>query len=212
MRSLIVLSALLVLLPVTGTAAGDGGQRGGCDVATVTGVHFDVQIVRDGKAQAPIVDDTVCLRDRITTGSKGVAMLRFSDGTQITVGHDSEFVIQRWKQRKMLANDAAFELVRGAFRAVTGTITKRSHRFKVKTAIATIGVRGTDFWGGTTISDNALDVIMLEGRGVYVENDAGRVELETAGIGTTVRAGRSPDAPKTWSPEKLQKAVATVTP
>lgn len=210
MRRLIVLTALLALLPATVVAA--DAPRAGCNVATVTGVHFDVRIVRDGRAMAPIVDDMICLRDRITTGSKGVAMLRFTDGTQITVGHDSEFVIQRWKQRQVFANDAAFELVRGAFRAVTGAITKRNHRFKVKTAIATVGVRGTDFWGGTNISDNALDVIMLEGKGVYVENDAGRVELGTAGTGTTVRAGRSPDAPKTWSPEKLQKAVATITP
>lgn len=212
MRRLIVLTALLALLPAAVVAADNGGKRANCDIATVTGVHFDVQIVRNGRAQAPIVDDTICLRDRITTGRKGVATIRFNDGTQITVGHDSEFVVERWKQRKMFANDAAFELVRGAFRAVTGTMTERNHRFKVKTAIATIGVRGTDFWGGTTISDNALDVIMLEGKGVYVENDAGRVELGTAGTGTTVRSGRSPDAPKTWSPEKLQKAVATVTP
>lgn len=210
MRRPIMLATLLALLPATVVAA--DAPRAGCDIATVTAVHFDVRIVRDGKAQAPIVDDMICLRDRITTGSKGVATIRFGDGTEITVGHDSEFVVQRWKQRRILANDAAFELVRGAFRAVTGAITRRDHRFKVKTAIATVGVRGTDFWGGTTISDNALDVIMLEGKGVYVENEAGRVELGTAGSGTTVRAGRSPDAPKTWSPEKLQKAVATITP
>lgn len=212
MRQLVLIAALLALLPGTVAAADAGKPSAGCSIATVTEVHFDVRIVRNGRAQTPIVDDMICLRDRIATGSKGVTTIRFGDGTKITVGHDSEFVVERWKQRKMLANDAAFELVRGAFRAVTGTITKRSHRFKVKTAIATVGVRGTDFWGGTNISDNALDVIMLEGKGVYVENDAGRVELGTAGTGTTVRSGRSPDAPKTWSPEKLQKAVATVTP
>lgn len=208
----ILFTALLALLSTTGVAADNGKPVAGCDIATLEQVHFDVRIVRNGKAMSPIVDDMICLRDRINTGAKGVATLKFRDGTRITVGHDSEFVIARWKERRMFANDAAFELVRGAFRAVTGAITRRNHHFKVKTPIATVGVRGTDFWGGTNISDNALDVIMLEGKGVYVENEAGRVELGTAGTGTTVRSGRSPDAPKIWSPEKLQKAVATVTP
>jgi hypothetical protein len=106
-----------------------------------------------------------------------------------------------------------FDLLKGAFRSVSGTITKRPHRFEVKTSVATIGVRGTDFWGGFGVTpDGALDVIMLEGHGVYVKNDKGQVELDKPGLGTTVSADGSLADPKAWAAEKLNRAVATITP
>lgn len=201
---------LLALLPALAPAAGNSLPA--CKVADFAGIHFDVGLVRLGTALTPLAGDMVCPGDRIVTGKKGVAVLRFRDGTLITVGHDSEFVVERWKQRRFRANEASFELVRGAFRAVTAAITQRRHDFRVKTAFATVGVRGTDFWGGTNISEQALDVVMLDGKGVYIENDAGRVELTTAGTGTTVPAGRAPGAAKEWSKTKLGKAVGTITP
>lgn len=195
-------------LPVTVHAA----DARDCRVGDVARIWGEVSIVREGNSVVPEPGEGFCTRDRIVTGPKGVAELAFPDGTRITVGRDSEFVVQRWQQRRVLSNQAAFELVRGAFRAVTGSLTQRRHRMEVRTTIATIGVRGTDFWGGMNISPDALDVVMLSGKGVYVKNDAGTVELVEAGTGTTVPAGKAPGAAKTWSPEKLQKAVGTITP
>ena len=82
----------------------------------------------------------------------------------------------------------------------------------MKTTIATIGVRGTEFWGGLNLSPDALEVVMLEGKGVYVKNDAGTVELTQAGTGTTVQVGKTPTAPNAWSAEKVTRAVETITP
>ena len=106
-----------------------------------------------------------------------------------------------------------FELAKGAFRAVTGFMTKRPHRFEVKTGLATIGVRGTDFWGGFGLTENGLDVVMLSGKGVYVTNNQGEtVELSSSGLGTTVMAASAPTTPKKWDDEKVAKAVSTITP
>jgi hypothetical protein len=85
--------------------------------------------------------------------------------------------------------------------------------YEVRTAVATIGVRGTDFWGGYGLTENGLDVLMLEGKGVYVQTEAGTVELDKAGLGTTVVAGGAPSASKGLGRrQKVQRAVATITP
>lgn len=53
---------------------------------------------------------------------------------------------------------------------------------------------------------------MLNGKGVYVQTEAGTVELDSPGLGTTVVTGNAPTAAKKWGEEKVQKAVATITP
>lgn len=183
-----------------------------CDIGTLAGSSGTVMLTRDGITSTPLAGSTVCTGDRYATGPQGVAVLAFRDGTRITVGKDSEFGVRQWQERRLLRNVASFDLARGAFRAVTGTLTQRRHRFEVQTVIATIGIRGTDFWGGLNLTPDALDVVMLDGKGIYVKNDTGEVELASPGLGTTVKAGHPPSAPKSWPEEKLGRAVATVTP
>jgi hypothetical protein len=96
---------------------------------------------------------------------------------------------------------------------VTGTITKTAHRCEVKTSLAVLGVRGTDFWGGFGLTPEGIDVVMLSGKGVYVTNRQGEtVELNADGLGTTVLANMPPKTPIKWKDEKVAKAIATITP
>lgn len=212
MRNALFIAAFVSLLPLAAQAASPATDSAACRIGEIERLYGSVKIVRDGTSYVPIAGEAFCAKDRFLTGTRGIAALKFRDGTQVTVGKDSEFVIERWRERKLLANDAVFSLVKGAFRALTGSMTARRHRFEIKTNVATIGVRGTEFWGGMNITPDALDVIMLNGTGVWIENDAGRVELTEAGTGTTVRADTKPDAPKAWGDAKVQKAVATITP
>ena len=204
MRHATLLLPLALLLPAAAAAQ--------CGIGKLAATHADVQVLRGGVATAPVVGEPLCTGDRVVTGSAGVAELQFRDGTRITVGKASEFVIERWKQRALRRNEAEFSLVKGAFRAVTGALTSRRHRFEVNTTIATIGVRGTDFWGGTSLIEGALEVIMLEGKGVYVRNATGTTEITEAGSGVTAVAGEAPGAARRWGEEKLARAVATITP
>lgn len=204
MHRYLLLPVALCLLP--GLAAAQ------CGIAKVAATHDDVRLLRAGGTAAPVVGEPVCTGDRIVTGARGVAELHFRDGTRITVGKDSEFGVTTWKERALRRNEVEFSLVKGAFRAVTGAITQRRNRFEVQTTIATIGVRGTDFWGGTNLSPDALEVIMLSGKGVYVSNAAGTTEIREAGTGVTVPAGGAPAAAQAWDEQKVGRAVATITP
>ncbi len=214
MRHMIAITLCCVAgLPLALTASPvHAGDSPTCRIGDLTRVFGGVQIVRDGSAIVPQSGDAFCAGDRFVTAPKGVAELKFRDGSEITVGKNTDLAIERWQERRFFANTATFSLMKGAFRALTGAITQRRHKFEVKTTVATIGVRGTEFWGGLNLTPDALEVVMLAGRGVYVQNNAGKIELTSAGTGTTVQAGKTPAAPNAWSPEKIKRAVATITP
>ncbi|TWO72262.1 hypothetical protein FN976_06035 [Caenimonas sedimenti] len=86
--------------------------------------------------------------DRLTTSDGGSAVIKLQDGTRMTVRPNSELVLQEYRFKESAPQDNSFlmQLVRGGFRAVTGTIAKSSpNAAKVQTNTATIGIRGTDF-------------------------------------------------------------------
>jgi len=101
-------------------------------------------------------------------------------------------------------------LLEGAFVATSGTLMKQADAsFTIETELATIGIRGTTFWGGSL--DEEFSVLLLDGKGVYVETSAGRVELTNVGQGTSVGSGSAaPTSPKPWAQRKIDRARSTV--
>ncbi len=83
--------------------------------------------------------------ETLQTGSRSFALIRFKDGTRMTLRPNTKFRIESVATEK--GKESAFmRLLRGGFRAITGFISKRRPgAFKVGTAVATIGIRGTDF-------------------------------------------------------------------
>lgn len=83
--------------------------------------------------------------ETLNTGSSGFAVIKLEDGTRMTLRPDTSFKIVNVDARKGKEN-AFLRLFRGGFRALTGFISKRKpDAFRVGTAVATIGIRGTDF-------------------------------------------------------------------
>lgn len=150
--------------------------------------------------------------DHIVTGSNARVGVRMLDGAVLSLGADTEFVINDYRyQEQEKQGTARLELLKGVFRAVTGAIGKLQERdFKVKTAVGTIGIRGTDFWGGFYFSQ-ALDVALLGGEGIYIENAAGVIEVTEPGQGITVNsANELPLPPKRWGEKKLNAAKQSI--
>jgi hypothetical protein len=85
--------------------------------------------------------------DRLTTAEGGSAIIKLDDGTRMTVRPNSEMVLQTYHFKENAPdNSMLMQLVRGGFRAVTGLISKNApNAARVRTATATIGIRGTDF-------------------------------------------------------------------
>jgi hypothetical protein len=148
----------------------------------------------------------------LRTTPKARVLLEFADGTKVTLGANTEFQVKDYRYAPQAeVPKAAFELLRGVFRAITGKLGDQDPPdFTVTTAVAVLGIRGTDFWGGFLFS-NALDVAVFAGKGVYVQNSAGRVDIVAPGYGTTVRsATTAPEPPKRWGSAKLDAAKRAV--
>src|SRR5688572_2114225 len=84
----------------------------------------------------------------ISTAPQSYAVLKFEDGTVVLLKESTSFQVQSYTyQPKASENsNAAFNLLRGGMRMITGLITSRNREaLRVATPHATIGIRGTDF-------------------------------------------------------------------
>lgn len=83
--------------------------------------------------------------DTLTTTEKSYAMISLSDGSRMTLRPGTTFKLERFSQS--VGNEtAAFSLLRGGLRALTGLVAKRNpDGVGFKTLTATIGIRGTNF-------------------------------------------------------------------
>lgn len=79
--------------------------------------------------------------DRILTDKDGAAEIEFVDGTSLTIGANSEVVLDKMIFDGDKAKNATVNVVRGTLRFVTGTSDHSA--YQIKTPVATIGVRGT---------------------------------------------------------------------
>lgn len=83
--------------------------------------------------------------DQIKTGAKSFAVIKLKDGTRITVRPDSQLGIKKYTFEEG-NEEAEYELVKGGMRALTGLMGKKNpDAIKVKTAYATMGIRGTSY-------------------------------------------------------------------
>lgn len=201
-RAFLFAILVLALVPATLYSADDD------PAGKVTRVQGAAMAMQNALPRALKVGDTILAGDVLSTGQGARLEVTMVDETVLTLGEKAVLVVSEYV---MDANpNAALRLLQGAFSATTGKITQLADAsFLVNTEVATIGVRGTTFWGG--MLDDEFQVAMLDGTGVYVETRAGRVELTEAGQGTRIAdANAAPTAPVTWGQAKVDRAVATV--
>lgn len=164
-------------------------------------------VERSDKRLAVKRNDILFEKDVLITSRGSRLLIMLKDQTKISLAENTHFELTSYHHSKQ-KSEADFKMLKGAFRAITGAIGKQdSPQFEVHTPIATIGVRGTDFWGGFIFSED-LDVTMISGKGVYITNEFGAVEIQQPGEGTTVIRDQAPSAVKVWPNEKLSKAAA----
>lgn len=88
---------------------------------------------------------SIFVSDLITVADAAKIQIKFSDGGLINLISSTQYRVNSYEFKKDQGNYAA-ELLAGGFRAVSGKIGKSSpENYKVKTPIATMGLRGTDF-------------------------------------------------------------------
>jgi hypothetical protein len=141
--------------------------------------------------------------ERIATGAADRAHLVFLDGSAVTVGPNSDLVIDRFVYDPATrTGDLAMSATRGAFRFVGGAISKKSE-VTVRTPGATLGIRG----GIMTIvigADGSIAASFLFGEKMTVSNPLGTSSAIRPGSVINVAFNGPPQPPILLPPGSFQ--------
>jgi hypothetical protein len=174
------LAASLVLLATTAWSAGD--------VAFVTGETSAVSA--KGESRALKQGDRVEPGETLVTGRRGEIHLIMDDRALLALRPNTRLVIDDYIARGTGEDRARLNLVAGFLRSVTGWIGNIAPaNYRVRTATATIGIRGTDHEvgvvgegpdagtydkvndGATRLTNPAGEVEIAAGRAAFVAQD-----------------------------------------
>jgi ferric-dicitrate binding protein FerR (iron transport regulator) len=201
-RRFAVIPALVAgaLLLVAARAPVDDEQ-----VGAVTGINGPAFAMQDAAPRVLKKGAGIFLGDVLSTGKGARLEIRMIDDAVFTLGERSLFVVQEYFLNQDKGN-AAIRLMTGAIKVVTGKIAQLNTRpFELRTEVATIGVRGTTFWGGEL--DGVHQFALLEGRAITIENRAGRIEITKVGDGAKVDGPAiAPSPPRNGPSSQLQNA------
>src|SRR6516164_2620896 len=115
-----------------------------------------------------LVGQDIVFNERITTGPEGQTQVLFVDQSAMTVGPNSDMVIDQFVYDPAAGTGKlAANLTRGVFRFVGGRLSKQENAVTVRTPVATIGIRGGVVLVKLGAGGN-LDVIFVYGKGVTV--------------------------------------------
>lgn len=190
MRSTILAAVLAALFAPAALAA----ERAG-DITLLTGRATAASA--DGEIRPLEKDGAVYAGEMISTGPNSYLNILFTDGGRVLLRPNSRFQIEQYSYAAAKPADttrrggspnveaetesnALFRLLKGGFRAVTGLIGKENREnFNVRTPVATIGIRGTDFEARLCDAD-CFDVEPMPQDGLYTGVFQGGIDVENA--------------------------------
>ncbi len=128
--------------------------------------------------------------DTVITGNDGRVQLRFTDGGLVSLMPNSRFAVEEYSQPSANSEGSvSVNLLKGGLRALSGSIGKKDQdSYKLKTDVATLGIRGTQF---VVVMDGAAMRVHVGQGSVALVNDFGEL-LVPAGRHAEVFPGQAP--------------------
>lgn len=225
---------LLAILSVTITIA-DAAEMPD-RIGTILRIQGQVVEQPQGFHSRPLyVGAPVHAQSKIKTGPNSRLEIRFVDGSKMVLGEwahvrlDINLKDYRPRQQRSTqidepapeaqkSNSMTVNILSGTFRFVTGLIAKTNHRsVRFGTQVATIGIRGTDFFGGPLAAgmppgEIHYGFMILDGA-IDIRNRHGIVTLDSPREGTflPMKGHKAPTPPSTWEQSAIDEAFASIT-
>lgn len=120
----------------------------------------------DGQGKTLALKSAIFLNDKVMTKPGAKIQILFNDDSVISQGENSEMLIDEYVFNPDKADNVncSVSFMKGVFRVVTGKITQLNpDRFKVKTRMATIGIRGCEL--GFTVGQIAENIYVISFHG-----------------------------------------------
>jgi hypothetical protein len=181
------------------------------EVGKVTRLQSDARIIRDGQAIPMEIGSVLRKNDEIKSEDMARIEITFTDGTTLLVGENARIEIDEYLyDPQNNIGTAIISALQGPFRFITGKISQlKEKRVEIKSSVGTIGVRGTDFWGGP--SQGTYGVFLFEGTIVIFNAEGGRI-VSAPGTGVDLDGiDKQPGEVTVWDTARAQAALATVT-
>ena len=158
-------------------------------VAEALLIQGTVTVQRAGAAAQPLASgETLAAGDVLRTGPQASAVLRFIDGSRVLLRPDSQLRLERMQR---LGNGQAVDT---QLRLDAGSVDSQvqreaAPRFRIRTPVANLGVRGTEF--RTHLAEQTTTLEVLDGRvqAATLASGGRGAQTPVAGFGTQVTAG-----------------------
>ena len=123
----------------------------------------EVSALANGDSRELKQGDFIFVNDEILTGDRSFVVLQFTDGAKVTVRPDSTLIIEQYLYAGNSDDEATLNLVSGGLRVITGAMAKSNpENYKVRTPVALMGVRGTEFsimlYGDQICAEDQMEV------------------------------------------------------
>jgi hypothetical protein len=202
----------LIIIAMTLLSGFAGDQAAAQEaIGAVSRIQGEASGTHGGATRALGLNASVFLNEVVSTGEAARLEVTFTDNTRLTLGEKARLTLDTYVFDPAAGSGTIKFGVVGPLRFLSGQVSKlASSDVSVTTAVATLGIRGTEFWGGP-IDDQALGVFLIEGV-LSVSNATGEQTLRQSGQGTNIAAPGSAPGPVTfWPQAKVNRAIATVT-
>ena len=137
-----ILGSIVLVASLTASTMAVAEDSTGMVVAS----RGDVIALSNGGSRELKQGDFIYVKDEIMTTNRSFVVLQFEDGAKVTVRPDSTLIIESYLYNGDVGDEAELNLVSGGLRVITGAMAKSNpENYKVRTPVALMGVRGTEF-------------------------------------------------------------------
>ena len=173
------------------------------DIGDVENVSGSVMLESPAKTRKVAKGDSLFEGETIITTEDGVLKALMSDGTSLSVTPNSKLKLTKFLV-KADKPEGGLEIQRGAFRLISGQINKVNNgTLSITTPIATLGIRGTDFYADA--KSDELKVALIDNGVVDITtNDGKTITLDEPMTFIEIKLGEELPPIKTFSQSELQ--------
>ena len=156
-------------------------------IVQAKGKAFAISAKKENRQLA--VGSEVYVGDRLFTGADGYLRLSMIDDARIDLRCNSEMLIEDY-QLLRAGNRSVIYLLKGSLRKITGSIGKLANDlYEMKTPMATVGVRGTDYALRVLQSHGCDGSVDVNSDGLFVRVNQGAIDLKNKSGQVAMNAG-----------------------
>lgn len=180
------------------------------DVGDVLRARGTAEALSEAETRELYNGSDILFDETVTTGAESRLEMAFEDGSTIMLGDNSKLVIDELVYDPKGRSAASLSLIHGVFRMVSGEINKvPGGTMTLSTPVATIGIRGTDFWG--LQEEDKLTMVLIDNGKLEISNGHEWYLISQPLTGVVIEKDNPEIQFIGITPEELAEAAKTVT-